>query len=190
MIQVKEMMRDKDLKNLKSKDEGSRSRSQSMNDQSHYKQAKTNTNDKTRQPPTRMLSVVQECQYKRSSLQQRMRLMRETSTLGEIRDDTDDEPKDQELEAYYLYLSSIQEVTPDAAENSKPIFDAEPLQKVQIDNDKNNVFSNDSEHLEQSKSVNDTYPDEQGDTNIPTNSLDMSNNGGQADQNEDDDLAR
>nr|GEW65146.1 hypothetical protein [Tanacetum cinerariifolium] len=43
MIQVKEMMQDKDLKNLKSKDEGSRSRSQSMNDQIHYKQAKTKT---------------------------------------------------------------------------------------------------------------------------------------------------
>nr|GEX94428.1 copia protein [Tanacetum cinerariifolium] len=43
MIQVKEMMQDKDLKNSKSKDESSRSRSQSMNDQSHYKQAKTKT---------------------------------------------------------------------------------------------------------------------------------------------------
>nr|GEZ14109.1 hypothetical protein [Tanacetum cinerariifolium] len=38
MIQVKEMMRDKDLNNSKSKDEGSWSRSQSMNVQSHYKQ--------------------------------------------------------------------------------------------------------------------------------------------------------
>nr|GEW69644.1 uncharacterized mitochondrial protein AtMg00810-like [Tanacetum cinerariifolium] len=58
MIQVKETMQDKDLKNSKSKDEGSRSRSQSMNDQIHYKQAKTKTDDKTRQPPTRMLLVV------------------------------------------------------------------------------------------------------------------------------------
>ncbi|GJU63320.1 retrovirus-related pol polyprotein from transposon TNT 1-94 [Tanacetum coccineum] len=46
MIQVKEMMQDKDLKNSKSKDKGSRSRSQSMNEQSHYKQAKTKTEDK------------------------------------------------------------------------------------------------------------------------------------------------
>ncbi|GJW29984.1 hypothetical protein Tco_0046859 [Tanacetum coccineum] len=38
MIQVKEMMQDKDLKNSKSKDKGSRSRSQSMNEQSRYKQ--------------------------------------------------------------------------------------------------------------------------------------------------------
>nr|GEW03589.1 reverse transcriptase domain-containing protein [Tanacetum cinerariifolium] len=60
MIQVKEMMQDKDLKNSKPKDKGSRSRSQSMNDQFYYKEAKTKTNDKTRQPPTRMLSVVQE----------------------------------------------------------------------------------------------------------------------------------
>ncbi|GKA61477.1 hypothetical protein Tco_0760884 [Tanacetum coccineum] len=41
MIQVKEMMQDKDLKNSKSKDKGSRSRSRGMNEQSHYKQDKT-----------------------------------------------------------------------------------------------------------------------------------------------------
>nr|GEZ84499.1 putative reverse transcriptase domain-containing protein [Tanacetum cinerariifolium] len=40
MIQVKEIMQDKDLINSKSNDDGSRSRSQSMNDQSHYNQAK------------------------------------------------------------------------------------------------------------------------------------------------------
>ncbi|GJW10113.1 retrovirus-related pol polyprotein from transposon TNT 1-94 [Tanacetum coccineum] len=43
------------------------------------------------------------------------------------RDDTDDEPKDQELEAHYLYMAHIQEVNPDTAKNSGPIFDAEPL---------------------------------------------------------------
>nr|GEX23251.1 hypothetical protein [Tanacetum cinerariifolium] len=67
------------------------------------------------------------------------------------RDDTDDEPKDQELEVYYIYMTHIQEVTSDGAE---------PLQKVQNDNDNYNVFSNDSEHLEQPEYVNDTYPDE------------------------------
>ncbi|GJW88338.1 hypothetical protein Tco_0163678 [Tanacetum coccineum] len=40
MIQVKEMMQDKDLKNSKLKDKGSRSRLQGMNEQSHYKQDK------------------------------------------------------------------------------------------------------------------------------------------------------
>nr|GEZ95115.1 hypothetical protein [Tanacetum cinerariifolium] len=34
------------------------------------------------------------------------------------RDDTDDESKDQELEAHYIYMAQIQEVTPDAADNS------------------------------------------------------------------------
>nr|GEX37031.1 uncharacterized mitochondrial protein AtMg00810-like [Tanacetum cinerariifolium] len=45
------------------------------------------------------------------------------------RDDTNDEPEDQELEAHYLYMVQIQEVTPDDVENSGPIFDVEPLQK-------------------------------------------------------------
>ncbi|GJV18787.1 hypothetical protein Tco_1367807 [Tanacetum coccineum] len=52
------------------------------------------------------------------------------------RDDTDDEPDDQELEAHYLYMAQIQEVTLDVVDNSGPIFDAEPLQKDnQDDND-------------------------------------------------------
>ncbi|GKC96741.1 hypothetical protein Tco_1162183 [Tanacetum coccineum] len=86
------------------------------------------------------------------------------------RDDTDDEPEDQELEAHYLYMAQIQEVTPDAADNSGPVFDTEPLQK-------------------QPESVNDTYLGEQGDTNITNDSFVMSNNGENADQ-DDDDLAR
>nr|GEY44017.1 hypothetical protein [Tanacetum cinerariifolium] len=45
-------------------------------------------------------------------------------------DDTDDKPKDQELEAHYMYMAQIQEVTPDAAVNFGPIFDIEPLQKL------------------------------------------------------------
>ncbi|GJY97173.1 putative ribonuclease H-like domain-containing protein [Tanacetum coccineum] len=43
MIQVKEMMQDNDLKNSMSKDKGSKSRSQSMDEQSRYKQDKTIT---------------------------------------------------------------------------------------------------------------------------------------------------
>nr|GEY03656.1 retrovirus-related Pol polyprotein from transposon TNT 1-94 [Tanacetum cinerariifolium] len=81
------------------------------------------------------------------------------------RDDTDDEPEDQELEAHYLYMAQIQEVTPDAADNSGPIFDSEPLQKVSH-NDNNNVFAIESEHPEQSKSVNDTYLIEQDEHNV------------------------
>ncbi|GKA28225.1 hypothetical protein Tco_0714393, partial [Tanacetum coccineum] len=95
-----------------------------------------------------------------------------------------------ELKAHYMYMPYIQEVTPDVAENSRSIFDAESLQKVQNDDDNYNVFVNDREHLEQPEYVNDTYPDEQGDTNITTDSLDMSNNRGKVDQDEDEDLAR
>nr|GFD25947.1 hypothetical protein [Tanacetum cinerariifolium] len=76
------------------------------------------------------------------------------------RDDTDDKPDDQELEAHYMYMAQIQEVTPDVADNSGPIFDSEPLQKVP-NNDSYNLFAIESEHPEQSKSVIDTYPIEQ-----------------------------
>ncbi|GKF93962.1 hypothetical protein Tco_0283662 [Tanacetum coccineum] len=62
----------------------------------------------------------------------------------------------QELKAHYLYMVKIQEVTPDAANNSGPIFDNKPLHK------------------------------EQGDTNITINSLDMSTNGETDDQDDDD----
>ncbi|GJT10715.1 retrovirus-related pol polyprotein from transposon TNT 1-94 [Tanacetum coccineum] len=45
------------------------------------------------------------------------------------KDDTDDESDDQELEAHYMYMAQIQEVTPYPVDNSGPIFDAEPLHK-------------------------------------------------------------
>nr|GEX43652.1 Gag-Pol polyprotein [Tanacetum cinerariifolium] len=104
------------------------------------------------------------------------------------RDDTDDEPEDQELEAHYMYMAQIQEVTPDATDNSGPIFDTEPLQKVS-NNDHYNVFVIESDHPEQSKSVNDTYPIEQDEHNVIIDSLDMSYDREQIDQNDDDDLA-
>ncbi|GJR97953.1 hypothetical protein Tco_0270127, partial [Tanacetum coccineum] len=100
--------------------------------------------------------------------------------------DTDDELDDQELEAHYMYMAQIQEVTADAADNYGPIFDTEPLQKVQNDDDHYNVFANDKEHPEQPEYINDTYLEEQGDTNITIDSLDMSTNGETIDQDEDD----
>ncbi|GJR18362.1 retrovirus-related pol polyprotein from transposon TNT 1-94 [Tanacetum coccineum] len=105
------------------------------------------------------------------------------------RDDTDDEPDDQEFEAHYIYMAKVHEVTPDDTDNSGPIFDTEPLQKVQNDNDNYNVFANDREHPEQPEYVNDTYPKEQRDTNITIDSLDMSTSEEMVDQ-DDDDLAR
>nr|GEV70474.1 retrovirus-related Pol polyprotein from transposon TNT 1-94 [Tanacetum cinerariifolium] len=98
---------------------------------------------------------------------------RETVEQADWKDDTDDEPKDQELEAHYMYMAQIQEVTQDAADNSRPIFDTEPLQKVP-NNDHYNVFAIESEHPEQSKSVHDTYTIEQDEHNVIIDSLDMS----------------
>nr|GEV42741.1 hypothetical protein [Tanacetum cinerariifolium] len=56
------------------------------------------------------------------------------------RDDTDDELEDQELEAHYMYMAQLQEVSPDVAD-SGPIFDAEPLQKTDQNDDDNDLAS-------------------------------------------------
>nr|GFC63968.1 hypothetical protein [Tanacetum cinerariifolium] len=89
------------------------------------------------------------------------------------KDDTDDnEFEDQELEAHYMYMAQLQEVSPDATD-SGPIFDDEPLQKVSND-DHYNVFAMESEHPEQSKSVHDTYPIDQDAHIVIIDSLDMS----------------
>nr|GEZ93244.1 zinc finger, CCHC-type [Tanacetum cinerariifolium] len=55
------------------------------------------------------------------------------------KDDTDDESDDQELEAHYMYMAKVQEVSPDAVD-SGPIFDTDPEQKVQND-DHYDVFA-------------------------------------------------
>nr|GEW83109.1 hypothetical protein [Tanacetum cinerariifolium] len=89
------------------------------------------------------------------------------------KDDTDDKPEYQELEAHYMYMAQIREVTPDAADNSRPIFDTEPLQKAP-NNDNYNVFAIESEHPEQSKYINDTYSIKQDEHNVIIDSLDMS----------------
>nr|GEY39229.1 reverse transcriptase domain-containing protein [Tanacetum cinerariifolium] len=81
-------------------------------------------------------------------------------------------------------MAQLQEVSPDAAE-SGPIFDVEPLQKVSND-DYYNVFAIKSAHPEQSKSVHDTYPIKQDAHNVIIDSLDMSYNREEIDQNDDD----
>nr|GEW23918.1 retrovirus-related Pol polyprotein from transposon TNT 1-94 [Tanacetum cinerariifolium] len=76
------------------------------------------------------------------------------------------------------------EVSLDAAD-SGPIFDAEPLQKVSTD-DHYNVFAIESEHPEQSEFVHDTYSIKQDEHNVIIDSLDMSYDREQIDQNNDD----
>nr|GEU85263.1 hypothetical protein [Tanacetum cinerariifolium] len=78
------------------------------------------------------------------------------------------------------------EVTPDAADDSGTIFDTEPMQKVP-NNDHYNVFTIECEHPEQSESVNDTYPIKEDEHNMIIDSLNMSYDRDQIDQNDDDD---
>ncbi|GKD42864.1 hypothetical protein Tco_1267509 [Tanacetum coccineum] len=80
-------------------------------------------------------------------------------------------------------------VTPHTVDNSGPIFDAEPLQEVLNDDNHYNVFAIESEHPEQPESIKDTYLEEQGDTTITIDSLDMSTNGDTIDKDDNDDLA-
>ncbi|GJR32661.1 hypothetical protein Tco_1108893 [Tanacetum coccineum] len=105
------------------------------------------------------------------------------------KDDIDDESDDQELEAHCMYMTQIQKVSPDAADNSGPIFNVEPLQKVQNNDHNYNVFAIENDHPEQPEYVNDTYLEEQGDTNITIDSLDMCYDREQDDQDDTDELA-
>nr|GFA44927.1 hypothetical protein [Tanacetum cinerariifolium] len=87
-----------------------------------------------------------------------------------------------------MYMTQLQEVSPDAAV-SRPIFDDEPLQKVSND-DHYNVFSIERQHPEPSESVHFTYPIEQDAHNVIIDSLDMSYDREEIEQNDDDnDLA-
>ncbi|GJU01785.1 hypothetical protein Tco_1112123 [Tanacetum coccineum] len=113
---------------------------------------------------------------------------RDNVEQADWKDDTDDESDDHELEAHYMYMAQIQEVTPDPIDNSGPIFDAELLHKVQNNNDNYNVFAIENEHPEQPESVNDIYLEEQGDTNITIDSLDMCYDREQDDQDDTDEL--
>nr|GEW91520.1 retrovirus-related Pol polyprotein from transposon TNT 1-94 [Tanacetum cinerariifolium] len=90
----------------------------------------------------------------------------------------------QELEAHYMYMAQLQEVSSDAA-NSGPIFDAEPLQKVSNDYHYN-VFAIESEHPVQSKSVHVTYPIEKDAHIVIIDSLDISYDKEEIDQHDDD----
>nr|GFB01951.1 hypothetical protein [Tanacetum cinerariifolium] len=56
-------------------------------------------------------------------------LIEKSKEQADWKDDTDDdELEDQELEAHYMYMSQLQQVSPDTTD-SGPIFDDELLQK-------------------------------------------------------------
>nr|GEU86852.1 retrovirus-related Pol polyprotein from transposon TNT 1-94 [Tanacetum cinerariifolium] len=92
--------------------------------------------------------------------------------------DTDEEIDEQELEAHYNYMEKIQEVlTADSG------TDSEPLEQVQNDAGYN-VFSNDLQHSEQSKSFSNTCLVETDDGNVIPDSPDMCDDHIQNDQND------
>nr|GFD32999.1 hypothetical protein [Tanacetum cinerariifolium] len=76
-----------------------------------------------------------------------------------------------ELEAHYMYMAKIQEVSPDVVD-SGPIFDKELEQKVQND-DHYDVFAIECQNPEQSESVHNTYLIEQDAQNVSIESVDM-----------------
>nr|GEX76422.1 hypothetical protein [Tanacetum cinerariifolium] len=100
------------------------------------------------------------------------------------KDDTDDESDDQELEAHYMYMVKIQEVSLNAVD-SGPIFDTEPEQKVQND-DHYDVFAIECQHPEQSASVHKTYLIKQDAHNVIIESADINYDNEQIDQNDED----
>nr|GFA69140.1 hypothetical protein [Tanacetum cinerariifolium] len=105
------------------------------------------------------------------------------------KDDTDDESDDRVLEAHYMYMAKLQQVSPDVVD-SGPIFDKEPEQKVQND-DHYDVFAIECQHPEQSGSVHKTYLLEQDAHNVIIESEDINYDSEQIDQNDEDaDLAK
>nr|GEZ50618.1 hypothetical protein [Tanacetum cinerariifolium] len=109
--------------------------------------------------------------------------------LADWRDDTDDESDDQELEAHYMYMAKVQQVSPDV-DDSGPIFDKEPKQKVQND-DNYDVFAIDCQHSKQSESVHNTYLTEQDAQSVLIESEDTNYDSEQIEQNDEDvDLAK
>nr|GFB17010.1 hypothetical protein [Tanacetum cinerariifolium] len=90
---------------------------------------------------------------------------------------TDEDIDEHELEAHYSYMAKIQEV-PTADTGT----DSEPLKQVQNDTGYN-VFANDLQNTEQSKSVSNTCLVETDDSNVIPDSTDMCNDDIQNDQN-------
>nr|GEX31426.1 hypothetical protein [Tanacetum cinerariifolium] len=89
----------------------------------------------------------------------------------------DEEIYEQELEAHYSYMAKIQEV-PTANSGT----DSEPLEHVLYDAGYN-VFANEIQHSEQSKSIINTCVVETDDSNVIPDSPDICDNDIQNDQN-------
>nr|GFC76856.1 hypothetical protein [Tanacetum cinerariifolium] len=88
-----------------------------------------------------------------------------------------------------MYMAKLQQVSPDV-DDSGPIFDKEPEEKVKNDDDYH-VLAIDCQHSEQSESVHNTYPIKQDALNVLIDSENTSYDSDQIDQNDEDvDLAK
>nr|GFD01100.1 hypothetical protein [Tanacetum cinerariifolium] len=97
--------------------------------------------------------------------------------------------REKMLLSHYMYIAKLQQVSPDV-DDSGPIFDKEPKQKVQND-DHYDMFAIDYPHFEQSESVHNTYLIEQDAQNVLIESEDMNYDSDQINQNDEDvDLAK
>nr|GEX91303.1 hypothetical protein [Tanacetum cinerariifolium] len=92
--------------------------------------------------------------------------------------DTDEEIDEQELEAHYSYMAKIQEVP-----TTNLGTDSEPLEQIRNDT-RYNVFANDLQHSEQSKSISNTCIEETNDSNVISDLPDMCEDDIQNDQND------
>ncbi|GKB37759.1 retrovirus-related pol polyprotein from transposon TNT 1-94 [Tanacetum coccineum] len=92
--------------------------------------------------------------------------------------DMDEEIDEHELEAHYSYMAKIQEVP-----NADSGTNSEPLEHAQYDTGYN-VFSNEIQHSEQSKSISNTCVVETGNRNVIPDSPDMRDNDIQNNQND------
>nr|GEV21617.1 retrovirus-related Pol polyprotein from transposon TNT 1-94 [Tanacetum cinerariifolium] len=93
-------------------------------------------------------------------------------------EDMDEEIDEQELKAHYSYMAKIQEVP-----TADTCTDSEPLKQVQNDI-RYNVFANDLQHSEQSKSISNTCLVEPDDSNVIPDSPDMCDDDIQNEQND------
>nr|GEW96017.1 hypothetical protein [Tanacetum cinerariifolium] len=75
---------------------------------------------------------------------------------------------------------AIERLKQDADDNSRPIFDTEPLEHVQT-NVNYNMFANEKQHPEQPESINNTYVMQKDDRNITPDSSNMCNDEGEVD---------
>nr|GFB26548.1 hypothetical protein [Tanacetum cinerariifolium] len=136
-----------------------------------------------------ILSQQKQAQIKLYKTREEKELDKVIALENKVKDDTNDESDDQELEAHYMYMAKLQQVSPDV-DDSRPIFDKEPEQKVQND-DHNDVFAIECQHTEQSESIHNTYLLEQDAQNVSIESVDINYDNKQIDQNDEDvDLAK